>query len=339
MRTVNLIDTDLRSERLRARAVDLTGHRILITDFRGTVQEKDLSVPPNCGGYGRVRHFRRATSPGWPENPIPIDPARRSLGLPGGDEIEAQVFQNAACNWRCWYCFVPYELLSANERRAAWFTSEELLQLYVAEQDRAHVIDLTGGEPGLVPEWIPWMMEALRAEGLDHTTYLWSDDNLSIDYYTRFLSDRIRAQIAEYPHHGRVCCFKGYDAESFSFNTRASPALFERQFSIFRTLLDEGLDMYAYVTFTSPNRARIKRDVPRFVDKLQSLHPNLPLRTVPLEVEEYTPVGQRLRPAHREAMENQWRACEEWQKELERRFTVQERCRSIADVPMTSPSR
>jgi rRNA maturation endonuclease Nob1 len=38
-------------------------------------------------------------------------PASRKLGLAEADMMEAQVFQVASCNWRCWYCFVPYELL------------------------------------------------------------------------------------------------------------------------------------------------------------------------------------------------------------------------------------
>ena len=69
----------------------------------GQHKETDLTAPVNCGGLGRIRHFRRVTSPGWPENSLPIDPAAHALGL--GDRlemIEALVFQNAACNWRCW---------------------------------------------------------------------------------------------------------------------------------------------------------------------------------------------------------------------------------------------
>ena len=52
-----LIDTDTLSGQYRARAVDLHNKRLLITNFRGTDQEPDLSEPPNCDGFGRVRHF------------------------------------------------------------------------------------------------------------------------------------------------------------------------------------------------------------------------------------------------------------------------------------------
>jgi hypothetical protein len=96
------IDTDRYSDALRQRAVDLDGRRLLVSDLRSSGQEPDLSEPVNCGGYGRIRHFRRGVSSGWPPNPLPIDPAAHALGLPAGlESLTAQVFQNAACQWPC----------------------------------------------------------------------------------------------------------------------------------------------------------------------------------------------------------------------------------------------
>lgn len=331
-----LIDTDSFSKRLRAKSIDVTNRRILIADFRSTEQENDLTVPPNCGGYGRVRHFTRETSPGWPQNPLPIDPARRALGLPVADEIEAQVFQNAACNWRCWYCYVPFDLLAAHQERGAWFTAAELVQRYLEEENPPPMIDLTGGQPDLVPEWIPWMMEAIQERGLERPPFLWSDDNLSNDYYFRFLSVETRKFVGNYRGYGRVCCFKGFDSDSFSFNTRAAPELFQRQFALFRRLLEEGLDLYAYVTFTTAVRRDFAEVIPRFVDQLQSVHENLPLRTVPLEIQEYTPMAARMRSVHRDALALQWEACEAWQKEIEMRFSSAERTKSVVDVSLSA---
>lgn len=84
------------------------------------------------------------------------------------------------------------------------------------------------------------MMTELRARGLERHVYLWSDDNLSTDYFWRFLSDADRELVATYPTYGRVCCFKGFNAASFAFNTRAEPALFERQFVLMQRLLTLG---------------------------------------------------------------------------------------------------
>src|SRR5437867_5484801 len=107
-------------------------------------------------------------------NPLPIDPACRALGLPKTDILRAQVFQNAACNWRCWYCYVPYELLAAKEELGEWHTAASLVRRYLEVPDRPAVIDLTGGQPDLTPEWVAWVLEELRRRGLDRAVYVWS---------------------------------------------------------------------------------------------------------------------------------------------------------------------
>jgi len=180
------INTDEFSATMRQKAIDVPRRRLLVTNFRGSQQEEDLTEPSNCSGYGRVRHFRRIGTPGWPENPLPIDPASHKLGHVREDLLEAQVFQNAACNWRCWYCFVPFNLLSASANHSGWLTAAEMLDLYQKEPQPPCVIDLSGGQPDLTPEWVPWTMHELRQRGLDHSVYLWSDDNLSNDYFWRF---------------------------------------------------------------------------------------------------------------------------------------------------------
>lgn len=332
---MNAIDTEALSARYRARALDLIGKRLLITRFDGSDQARDLSEPANCNGFGRIRHFRRQTSPGWPSNPLPIEPAGRALWLPPADVLRAQVFQNSVCNWRCWYCFVDFDLLNGDQRRAGWLQADEMLDLYLGQDDAPAVIDLTGGQPDLTPEWVPWMMEALRARGLSERVYLWSDDNLSNDYFWRFLPAGVRAEVAAYRHYGRVCCFKGFDADSFAFNTRAHPALFDQQFALMGRLLDLGLDLYAYVTLTTPNPEGIADGVRRFLDRLQALDPNLPLRTIPLEVQMFSPVEKR-RPGdeHRLAIRLQWRAIEVWQAEILARYPEALRAMNIAEVPL-----
>jgi uncharacterized Fe-S cluster-containing radical SAM superfamily protein len=326
------INTEVISAHLRAASIDVTEQRLLITDFRGTEQEEDMSEPANCEGFGRIRHFRRYTSQGWPSNPLPIDPACKALGLPVTDMLPAQAFQNAACNWRCWYCYVPFNLLSANLKHTAWLSAAQLVDLYIQEPNRPLMIDLTGGQPDLTPEWIPWMMKELQKRELQHEVYLWSDDNLSNDFFWRFLSDRDREVIATYPKYGRVCCFKGFNSASFAFNTKAEAELFDEQFSLMGRLLTVGMDLYAYATFTTPKREYIAEDMRRFVDRLQMLDDNLPLRTIPLEISIFTPVEHRLDDEKRAAMSNQWLAIEAWQRELETRYSASQRAVNIADV-------
>jgi uncharacterized Fe-S cluster-containing radical SAM superfamily protein len=330
------IDTDQWSLRYRKEAVDVDARKLLITNYLGTEQEKDLTVPPNCSGFGRIRHFDRTTSTGWPPNPLPIEPATRALGLEPVETLEAQAFQNAVCNWRCWYCYVPFQLLSANLAKSSWLSASDLIELYLQEDIRPKVIDLTGGQPDLVPEWVPWMMEELRDRGIDSETYLWSDDNLGNDYFSRFLSETQLELVSSYPNYGRVGCFKGFDEESFTFNTLADADVFGRQFQVMARLISLGIDMYAYVTLTTPSRNGVKTGIRRFVERLQLVDSNLPLRTVPLEIRMFTPVYARVRPVHEEALENQKWAVEAWMTELEERFSSEERSQPITDVAIGS---
>lgn len=328
------LDTEEMSRRFRAEAVDIEGCRVRVTNFRGTAQEFDLTEPPNCNGIGRIRHFRRATSPGWPENPLPIDPACRALRLPSLDVIRAQAFQSAVCNWRCWYCFVPFDLLRANTKHSALLSAAELIDLYLGQSNRPRVLDLTGGQPDLTPEWVPWTLRALRSRGLDKEVYVWSDDNLSNDYFWRYLSRDDVDFIAAYQNYGRVTCFKGFDPESFAFNTKAPAELFDRQFKLLDRLLDVGIDLYCYVTLTCPAVESIGPGVCRFLDRLQELDVNLPLRVVPLEVRIFTPVSQRLNVLTNSALKHQQIAIEVWQREMERRFCFAMRTLPICEVPL-----
>lgn len=148
------INIEKFSVTMRDKAIDVPNRRFLVTNLRGSQQEEDLSEPANCDGYGRVRHFRRIGSPGWPENPLSIDPASWKLGLSREDVLKAQVFQNAACNWRCWYCFVPFNRLSASPEHSGWLSAADILDLYQREPRAPVVIDLSGGQPDLTPEWV-----------------------------------------------------------------------------------------------------------------------------------------------------------------------------------------
>ena len=71
-----------------------------------------------------------------------------------------------------------------------------------------------------------------------------------------------------------------------------------------------------------------------FVDRLQRIHPLLPLRTVPLEVTMFTPVQSRMNDACKAAMANQYAVASYWEEELARRFGPTERAKHICDLAM-----
>src|SRR5260221_4358323 len=97
---VQAIDTVSFAQAMREKIIRPHSREILIAKLAGSDQEQDLTLPANCEGLGRVRHFNRIGSPYWPENPLPIDPASKALGLPRADRLQAHGFQKSACAWR-----------------------------------------------------------------------------------------------------------------------------------------------------------------------------------------------------------------------------------------------
>lgn len=327
-----LIQTERFSETLRRKGIDLENKRVLITNYAQSDQSKDFTVPANCDGFGRIHHFRRNQPSPWPNNPLPMQPAARSLKLPETEVVRAQVFQNAICSWRCWYCFVDFDLLSANQKFSEYKSVDELIDLYLKESDQPHIIDLSGGQPDLVPEWSLWFVQALRRRNLQNSIFLWTDDNLSNDYLWRYLRPNELRELVEFPSYGRVGCFKGFDAESFSFNTMAEPTAFEEQFKIMRRLVQTGFDVYGYATFTTPSVTDISRKMSEFVDRLQEdIDPVFPLRTVPLYVSAYTPTKARIGPDQERALDLQRIAVDAWNTEIALRFSAEVRRRKITE--------
>ena len=304
----------------------------LLSRIGGSNQEEDLSVPSNCDGYGRIHHFRRHVDNDWVLDPLPNDPACKALGIPYTDLLETQVFQLAVCNVHCWYCFVPDELKKGAKCCSKWFSAEQMVDMFVNLVDDIRVIDLSGGNPELVPEWILDTMKVLEKKGLSDKIYLWSDDTLTTDYTFQYLSNRDLMYMKSYKNYGKVCCFKGFDNHSFSFNSKLPSYMFDEQFRRFERYLDMGLDVYAYVTLTADDYSYIDEKMGSFVDKLQKIHPMLPLRTVPLKISIFSPVRARVSDCHLKSLDGQYDAINAWETELQRRFSKELLSKRISDI-------
>jgi uncharacterized Fe-S cluster-containing radical SAM superfamily protein len=337
MRPNALIDTATFAATMRDKVIRPASREVLVARIAGSEQEQDLTLPPNCGGLGRIRHFQRSVLPRWRENPLPIDPAAKALRLPATDVLTAQVFQNAACAWRCWYCYVPFNLLSGDISRGEWKTATELVTLYAEQEQPPRVIDLSGGSPDLTPEWVIWMMKALTDARLADSTYLWSDDNLSTDYLFNKLDESERRRLVDYRNYGRVCCVKGFDADSFAFNTTANPSGYDYQFEILRRYVDLGIDVYGYVTLTGIDLSSVAMGVSNLFDRLRAIHEALPLRVVPLKIKIFTPTlarGERNADRFTITESVQEAAFDRWKYEIDRHYTASDRALNIADVPL-----
>lgn len=322
------IDTATFSRRLRDKSVLLSEKKVLVANLYNSYQETDSYTKPNCRGFGRIRvfknytlHLRTAVNP-----LLKIKPLFR--GHPPVEVLRTQVFQIAACNWRCWYCFVDDDRLSANISVAKFLSADELLDMYLAEDNPPDIIELSGGEPDLVPEWTLWMMEAMTRRGLAGKVYLWTENNLSTRFLWEFLSPAQIDFMLNFPMHSRVGCFKGCDVESFVFSTRSNPKQFEEQFAIFRDLLRIGFDMYAYATFIFSSYTDFASVMREFVDRLQHIHPKLPLRTIPLKINPFAaPIARHAgfnQALFNQSLDIQYEAYRAWEAELKERFTQEE---------------
>ena len=98
-------------------------------------------------------------------------------------------------------------------------------------------------------------------------------------------------------------------------------------------MLETGIDLYAYATFTTNVSDGIEEAMARFIDKLQGISRLLPLRLVPLEVRRYSPLEERIdNRIWTVADESQHRAIAAWIRELDMRFNGDERATSIVDI-------
>lgn len=322
-----LIDSDKLIPLMRSRIVNTAQRKVLIANIVGSLEEKDDYTKINCGGLGRVRLFTQYKLHGGCFDSLDEMRTQRMLlsDYPSNSEVKTQVFQLSGCTWRCWYCFVDEKLLSGNSNAGTWVSSDELLDNYLATPDRADIIDLSGGQPDLAPEWIVWMMEAINKKNLSGRIFLRSEDNLSNDLMWQVLTPAQLDLISNFPNYSRIGCFKGFDYESFSFNTRAHPQLFDRQFDIARKIINSGIDFFAHITLTGASLVGVESKIHTLFDRLQDIHPLLPLRVVPLTIKEFSAWHAREFSGREEWSRVQAVALEAWANEMFMRFTASQR--------------
>ncbi len=317
---------------MRRRLIRPESREILIARLDNSVESDDDYTDVNCGGFGRIRKFHKfSVHLRAKKGVIPAKPHYR--GLPHVLPYRTQVFQVNGCNWNCWYCFVDDELLVGDAQRGAFLTAERMIDLYLAEDDPPMVLDLSGGQPDLVPEWCLWVMRALDERGLRDTVHVWIDDNLSGRFVRQLLSTEDITYMAQYPHHSRVGCFKGFDEDSFVFNTKAPRSGFGRQFEVMQDFIDDGFDMYAYATFTSLNTSNVGAGMRDFVDRLQAIDPLLPLRTIPLAIKPYSVTRSREVADLEGVLDRQEHAAAAWEEQLLARFTPDQLATPYEEVP------
>lgn len=314
-----LLDVEHMNAVMRERCVDLENRAVLLSRIAGSEQEVDLTLPPNLGGIGRIRHFRSKGAPDWPENPYPGLPAANALGGQFEPTTRAQLVQIAGCGMRCWYCFVPYRLLAGSESRSRWVTARQLVDLYASLPNRPRILVLSGGSPDIAPEWVSWVLSAIDESGLQTSSFVWSDDNLSSSL---MLEENFRPHLdvlRSHGNYGRIACLKGFDAGSFTFNTQSEPSGFERQLDILDGYLGLGLNLYGYITLTSERSSGAVVAIAQLMDRIQERNEGFLERLLPLRVEKYGAMRSRVTPARNKALAIQDEVLAIWLEELARR--------------------
>lgn len=304
----------------QCRNLIFNGREFLITEV-GTSEENKKKLGVNCNGFGRVRQFKRFKDADWISNPLPFDPYSTTMGRGHVDELAVQVFQIAKCNLNCWWCFLPDEYKKCNAQHTKWFSVGNLIDLYIRDTNKAvPVIDISGGNPELVPEFTLSFMQELEKHNLSEKVYLWSDDVLTTDYLFTKLSESQIQYMSDYKGFGKVACFKGIDDESYCFNTCSAKSELNSQFLMAKKYVNAGFDIYFYIALTVPNLQDINRKISFFFDNLQNISYYLPLRVVPIKIKNYPTNKHRISQIRNISISNQFIALSIWMEEISKRY-------------------
>lgn len=275
--------------------------------------KKTLHV--NLDDFGRIRTFIRHKFTDWNDDPIPIDIAISKLKLTCHDFLDVQMIEVGKCNLHCWWCYLPDKIRNVNDQYMKWFTASELLDLILRDNSECRCIYISGGNPELVPELIYDFMRELEKRHLSDKILLWSDDVLTTDYLFNFNASKLEYMI-HYKNYAKVCCLKGFDEDSFSFNTLLPKDDFHHQLKRLRKYIQLGFDIYVYIIFTCNQLNDIDEKIDFLIKRLQLIHYYLPLRVVPIKIEEFSAVTGRLNQERMESLHNQFIVLDIWNKKI-----------------------
>lgn len=232
------------------------------------VKDEDMLLP----GYKR-------------EFPEPYQVAQFSCGGTWNDYNAPLAIQVGLCNLDCRWCFVDDKLKKCEI--GAYFSAKDIINLWKNVEDRG-ILRVTGGEAFLAPEFLIEIGKELKQLN-SKSRFLWIDTNLlGRDY------DIVVKKLTEFNIPYGICgCFKGFDEETFEFNTQREGNLLQKQFEntkkILNSLGDKG-ELFFYVPeiIEVLSETIIREKIKKFIVKIQNeIHKVAPLRISVLEIHEY----------------------------------------------------
>lgn len=213
----------------------------------------------------------------------------RMKGKSGNPREYNKVFaaQVSGCTYSCNFCYVPIEINAANPAFGKFFYSKEILDHFLSAKSKSkepmNVIRITGGETTIIPEIIVDVYNEIEKRDLN--VYLWIDTNLSTTIYLEKIESDLK-DIVRRRNVGVVGCFKGVSKEDFSTITGAEPKFYEKQFESARLFLDWKTDFYVYLPALI-YKDDVENKAKDFIQRLQELNKNLPLRVEMLIIKDY----------------------------------------------------
>ncbi len=222
------------------------------------------------------------------QNP-PYSAAYRLKGKLGNPKNYSRAFviQAAGCDYSCVFCYVPPEINASMPNFGKYFSVKEIIDYFLKARKKfeepINVIRISGGEvPTIIPEMI---LDVYSEMEKIEESYLWIDTNLSTTKYLEKLESDLK-DIMQRKNVGVVGCFKGVSKEDFSKITGADSQFYENQFETAKLLLDWKTDFYVYLPALIYEN-NIERKTKSFIERLQELNKNLPLRAEVLIIKEY----------------------------------------------------
>ena len=295
-------------------------------------EKRKLNV--NCDEFGMIRIFQRNKFNDWNADPIPMDIISSKMQIKKLDNIPVQMFEVAKCNLHCWWCYLPKQLKNITEEYTKWFSVSELFNLFERENNDVKVIYLSGGNPELVPEFVYSFMKELDKRKRSQEIFLWSDDVLTTDFLVEKMSKEQINYMTQYKNYAKICCLKGFDNESFEYNTGMDKKEFDNQIKRLKMCIDIGFDVYGYIILVCKALNDIESKIKKTMDKLQEISYFLPLRIIPIKIEKFSAVIERLNEEREQSILNQYQVLQIWNNELYNRFTKAELECNIADLKL-----
>jgi uncharacterized Fe-S cluster-containing radical SAM superfamily protein len=194
------------------------------------------------------------------------------------------IVQLGVCNFRCWYCYVDYKLLSG--RSTLLVTAEMIMEQFFDQRQKAkangqeyNVLRISGGEPFFAPDLMLSCLKIVKEKGLDSEVCIKTETNLSplLKIGTHSFAEEWASleELSRYKNFYVHPTLHGINPDSLHTNSAVNPDLFDKLLEGLQTLLTYKIDFYP--SFSSNTIS--SDNIPGFFQNLKSINYNLPLRT------------------------------------------------------------